>query len=91
MNPLIHMIIASNLIAFLQMGIDKYLSRTKKRRISEAQLIAPTLFGGILGTLLGMFIFRHKTKKGSFQRKLSCAFLLFATITYFGLRTYANH
>jgi uncharacterized membrane protein YsdA (DUF1294 family) len=67
-----------NLVAFLQMAIDKRLAEKSKRRISEAQLIIPTLLGGIVGTLMGMLAFRHKTKKRSFQLKLLFALTLFA-------------
>lgn len=83
MNTILYIAIAANLIAFVQMAIDKRLATKQKNRISEAQLIAPTLFGGIVGVLLGMMLFRHKTVKKSFQLKLFLAFLLFCAIAYF--------
>lgn len=86
MNPLFYIAIAANGIAFLQIGIDKRLAQKGKRRIPEAQLIAPTLLGGIGGTVLGMLAFRHKTKKRSFQIKLALMFLAFVAIVYFALR-----
>ena len=82
MNPLIYIAIAANLLAFIQMGIDKRLALKQRRRIPEAQLIAPALFGGILGTILGMLAFRHKTAKRSFQFKLAAAFAIFAGGVY---------
>ena len=36
----------------------------------EAVLLALTLFGGTIGAILGMLVFRHKTAKRSFQVKL---------------------
>ena len=83
MTPLLYIAIAANLIAFIQMAFDKSLARKNRGRISEAQLIAPTLFGGIIGTLLGMLTFRHKTKKWSFQLKLLVAFIAFLAALYF--------
>jgi uncharacterized membrane protein YsdA (DUF1294 family) len=87
MNPLVvYIVLAANLIAFLQMGIDKRLAIKQKQRISEAQLIAPTLFGGIIGVVLGMLAFRHKTAKRSFQLKLAVAFASFLAVIYFYLK-----
>lgn len=58
--------IVLNIITFLVMGIDKLLAIKKKYRISEFHLLTLTLFGGSIGSLLGMIIFRHKTKKMKF-------------------------
>ena len=74
---------AVNAIAFLQMAIDKRLAVKQRRRISEAQLIAPTLFGGFAGVLLGMLAFRHKTSKRSFQVKFALAILIFGAGAWF--------
>lgn len=82
MNALIYILLIANLIAFIQMAIDKRLAVKQKRRIPEAQLIAPTLFGGFPGVLLGMILFRHKTVKRSFQFKLLLALILFIGIAY---------
>ncbi len=82
MSWLIYIVLAANLIAFLQMGIDKRQAKKSKRRISEAQLIGPTLLGGILGIFVGMLVFRHKTKKTSFHVKLVFAFILFCGIIF---------
>lgn len=59
-------LIVLNIMTFLIMGIDKYLAIKKKYRISEFHLLTLTLFGGSVGSLLGMIIFRHKTKKMKF-------------------------
>lgn len=83
MKILIYIVLAVNVIAFLQMAIDKRLAEKQKSRISEAQLIAPTLFGGFPGVLLGMILFRHKTVKKSFQFKLLLALILFIGVAYF--------
>ena len=51
-----------NIAAFLLYGIDKRKARNHQWRISEASLICVAVLGGSVGALLGMFIFRHKTK-----------------------------
>ena len=86
MSPLILASIAVNLLAFAQMYIDKRLAIKGRRRISEAQLLAPVLFSGIVGVVAGMLAFRHKTAKASFQIKLAFSFGLFLVLAYLAYR-----
>jgi uncharacterized membrane protein YsdA (DUF1294 family) len=65
------------------MGIDQRMASKHRRRISEAQLIAPTLLGGFLGVLLGMIVFRHKTRKKSFWLKLLLTLIAYSAAMYF--------
>jgi len=76
-----------NLIAFAMMGIDKRRAEKGRWRISErALLIACALFGAA-GGLLGMKLFRHKTKKPKFSFGVPA--LLFLQIAFFaGLAGY---
>ncbi len=55
-----------NFIAFFAMSLDKEKARLGKRRISEKALFGLALLGGSFGIYLGMFTFRHKTKKWYF-------------------------
>lgn len=55
-----------NLIGFLLMAIDKSKARRNKWRIPEATLFLFAIFGGSLGSILGMQLFRHKTQKPAF-------------------------
>lgn len=55
-----------NLISFSAMYIDKRKAVTHKWRISEFNLIMLSVIGGSVGMLLGMHIFRHKTKHKKF-------------------------
>lgn len=45
---------------------DKKKAQKKKWRISERALLGAAIIGGSLGTLAGMYIFRHKTKHPKF-------------------------
>ena len=56
-----------NLIALLMFGVDKSKARKGSRRISEASLFMISLVGGAVGGLLGMMLFRHKTRKMGFK------------------------
>lgn len=55
-------LILINMISFSIMGIDKYKARKAKYRISEKVLFLLSFIFGSLGTLIGMYTFRHKTK-----------------------------
>lgn len=55
--------IAINLIAFLAMFIDKKKAKYGRWRIPEQSLFILALIGGSIGTIAGMYTFRHKTKK----------------------------
>jgi len=51
-----------NVVGFFIMGIDKKKAEKHAWRIPEKTLFLVSLIGGSIGTLLGMYVFRHKTK-----------------------------
>ena len=55
-------LIIINLIGFAMMGIDKSRARKRAWRIPEAHLFIIAVVGGSIGAILGMNVFRHKTK-----------------------------
>ena len=55
-----------NIIGFLIMYIDKRKAKKGKWRIKEWTIMLITLLGGGIGTIAGMYTFRHKTKKLKF-------------------------
>lgn len=60
-------LLAVNLIAFLLCWSDKRRAQKGRWRISEAALLLSGLLGGSFGLLLGMKLFRHKTKHMKFR------------------------
>ena len=58
---------AVNLAAFVLMGMDKRRARRGEWRISEKALFLPAVLGGALGGVLGMKVFRHKTRHWYFR------------------------
>ena len=64
-NIVIYLIII-NIIGFFVMGIDKKRAKMMEWRIPEKTIFLITLFGGGIGTITGMYTFRHKTKKKYF-------------------------
>ena len=61
----IYMVIMS-IISFASMGIDKKRAINKKWRTPEKTLFIIAFLGGAAGSVLGMRIFRHKTKHMKF-------------------------
>lgn len=59
-------LISINVIGFLAMWIDKAKAKKGSWRISEKTLFILTILGGGIGTIAGMYTFRHKTKKMRF-------------------------
>ena len=55
-------LIIVNLVGFLMMGIDKRKAIKGAFRIPEATLFIVAFIGGSIGSIAGMYTFRHKTK-----------------------------
>ena len=64
-NIILYLIII-NLIGFFTMLIDKYKAKKGFWRTPEKTIFIITLLGGGIGTITGMYLFRHKTKKLKF-------------------------
>ena len=61
------LLLAVNVVAFALMGYDKRQAKREKRRVPERKLfLAAACFGG-LGGVLGMSVFRHKTRHWYFR------------------------
>lgn len=57
---------AVNVAAFAAMGIDKAKAKAGAWRVPEATLFLLAVLGGSVGGILGMQLFRHKTKHKTF-------------------------
>lgn len=55
-------LIVINAVGFLLMLIDKVKAKKNLWRIPEATLFLVSAIGGSVGSILGMYTFRHKTK-----------------------------
>lgn len=64
-NIIIYFIVI-NLFGFFIMWLDKRKARKGKWRIPEKTLFIITALGGGIGTITGMYAFRHKTQKIAF-------------------------
>ena len=55
-----------NAAGFFSMLLDKLYAKKKLWRIPEATLLTIALLGGSIGSLIGMYTARHKTKHPKF-------------------------
>lgn len=65
-----------NLLTFVLYGVDKLRAKQADRRIPERTLLLLPYLGGSVGALLGMWIFRHKTKHLKFRILVPLALIL---------------
>ena len=75
--------IIMNIIGFASMGIDKRKAHRGAYRIPEATLFAIAIMGGSLGSVIGMFLFRHKTKHWYFKIGMPIILLLHVVLAVF--------
>lgn len=79
-------LILINALSFLFMLADKRRARKKLWRIPEATLMGLAALGGSPGALLGMYLFRHKTRHPKFTVGIPAILLLqlaLAGVLYF--------
>ncbi len=58
---------AISVVTFFLYGTDKWKARHRAWRIRESVLLGFTFLGGAAGAILGMAVFRHKTKHWYFR------------------------
>ena len=61
MKYFLYYLLIINALGFLLMLTDKLLAKANRTRIRERTLFLVAMVGGSVGSLLGMYIFRHKT------------------------------
>ena len=75
-NIMFFFLIFINVLGFVLMGIDKQKARHKKWRIPEKTLFLAAILGGSIGSILGMQIFRHKTRHTAFVIGMPCILII---------------
>lgn len=66
-SVLLYWLFFINTASFICFYLDKRKAIKKKYRISEYSLFLLALIGGSIGSILGMYVFHHKTKKLKFK------------------------
>ena len=73
---LIIFILVMTVITFVVFGVDKWKAKNEKWRTPESTLFLLAIFGGSIGALLGMQIWRHKTQHWAFRLGIPLILLL---------------
>ncbi|MBQ6197250.1 MAG: DUF1294 domain-containing protein [Lachnospiraceae bacterium] len=80
MKPLVIAVITwlcvANLGALILFGADKKRAKEGRWRIPEKTLFLSAILGGSIGAILGMHLFRHKTKHWYFRYGLPAILLV---------------
>ena len=83
MHYILIYLLAVNALGLLLMLVDKKKAQKKLRRIPERTLFLTAALGGSIGTLAGMYWFRHKTKHLSFTLGIPAILALQCLIAYY--------
>ena len=75
-----------NALGFLLMLVDKHKARKNRWRIPEATLMGVAVLGGSIGSLIGMYTVRHKTKQPKFTVGIPLILIVQLTAAYFVYR-----
>lgn len=86
MSELFYYLIGINVLTFLVYGVDKWKARKDRWRIPEDTLIWLAIVGGSVGALLGMYLFRHKTRHNKFRIGVPVILLVQVVLAFFFLR-----
>jgi len=86
MKPFLVYLLLINALSFTLMLIDKYKAMKNLWRIRESTLLLVAVVGGSVGTLIGMYAARHKTKHPKFTVGLPLIFATQVLVAWFLLR-----
>ena len=62
MKLLLYYLLIINAAGFLLMLVDKWKAKKNRWRVRESTLLLVAALGGSVGSLAGMYLFRHKTR-----------------------------
>ena len=66
MKLLLYYLLIINAAGLLLMLVDKWKAKKNRWRVRESTLLLIAALGGSVGSLLGMYLFRHKTLRLKF-------------------------
>ena len=81
----IYYLIFINIFNFLLFGFDKWFAKKKMNRIRNSTLLGLSVLGGSIGSLFGMYTFRHKTQTWYYVYGVPLIFIVHILI-FFKLR-----
>ena len=82
-HPVTYLFLSLTISTFFLFGWDKLQAHFCGLRVPEKILYLATFLGGSLGALSGMYLFRHKTRKTSFQVVIAFLLLVQLALLFF--------
>lgn len=82
MKWLLAYLLVINIGSFLLFGIDKWKATYNKWRIRESTLIGIAVIGGSIGSIFGVYMFRHKTRHLKFTLGLPLILIVQAVLAF---------
>ncbi len=84
-------LVVINLVGYAMMWYDKRCAQNGQWRVKEKTLLIVSLMGGSIGSLAGMYRFRHKTKHVSFKYGIPFIIVMqIAIVTSIKLKLYIH-
>lgn len=80
-----------NVIAFALMASDKAKAKTGAWRVPEKVLFLSAIIGGSIGAILGMQVFRHKTKHWYFKYGMPAILIIQLALAAFAWYYFGSH
>lgn len=80
---ILYYIAGINLFGFFLMGIDKFKAKRMRWRIPEKNLFLIAIIGGSIGSILGMYVFRHKTRHWIFVIGMPAILIIQIVLVFF--------
>ena len=81
-------LVMMNAVGLAVMGLDKKKAIRNEWRIPEKTLFLVSIIGGSIGTLAGMYLFRHKTKHWYFVVGMPAILIAHIVIGWFVYNNY---
>ncbi len=75
--------VAINFIAFATFALDKIAAKEHRLRIRIVTLLGLAFIGGSIGSLIAMYLFRHKTKKDYFTLGIPLIMLMQVIVIFY--------
>jgi uncharacterized membrane protein YsdA (DUF1294 family) len=84
---IVQYVVIMSIVTFIVFGADKGLAKSqekkkKKQRISEDTLMLLSMIGGCYGSLISMYLFRHKINKAKFKYGIPATVIAFSLLLY---------
>ena len=72
-----------NILTIIVFGVDKMNAKSNRQRVRIVTLLGLAFIGGSVGSLIGMYVFHHKTKKAYFTVGVPLILLMQVVVLFY--------